>query len=171
MRVNDAITGAVLVIFALAEIAYTRTFPSLHGQSYGPNLFPTLIGLGLIACGSVLILRGLLARRANAREPTSAENSSALVSWIDFGNMAQSTHARVTAVLAILSLLLYIFLSEWIGFIPLSLAIIGILLYRMGSSLLASCVIAIIATIAIQILFARVLLVPLPAGWLQGLVW
>lgn len=37
MRFNDAVIGAVLVIFAVAEILYTRTFPSLHGQAYGPR--------------------------------------------------------------------------------------------------------------------------------------
>ena len=59
MRVNDAITGGVLVVFAVAEIAYTRTFPSLHGQKYGPDLFPMLIGVGLFICGVALIFRGI----------------------------------------------------------------------------------------------------------------
>jgi len=144
MRVNDAITGAVLVVFALAEIAYTSTFPSLHGQSYGPDLFPRLIGLGLFGCGCILIMRGLLARRSNTQ--TS------------------------------FFLLAYVLLSDWIGFIPLSLVIITTLLYRLGSSLVMAVLIAIATTVVIQILFAKVLLVPLPAGWLgtgflQKLLW
>ncbi len=162
MKVNDAITGAVLVVFAVAEIAYTRTFPSLHGQSYGPNLFPSLIGAGLAGCGLILILRGLVARRAESGPASS---------WIDFGNIAQSRHARINALLVIAFLFIYIFLSDWIGFIPLSIATIACLLYRLGSSTGVSLVIAIITTAAIQMLFAKVLLVPLPAGVLQGIVW
>jgi len=172
MRFNDAIVGAVLVVFAIAEIAYTRTFPSLHGQSYGPDLFPRLIGVGLLGCGVVLILRGLYARRLQAKtEPKPNTTDAYTVNWIDFGNIADSTHARVNAALIVLFLVLYIALSDWIGFIPLSLTIISILLYRLGSSVFTAGAIAVLTTAVIQILFAKVLLVPLPAGWLQGMVW
>ena len=192
MRFNDAITGAVLVVFAMAEIAYTRTFPSLHGQSYGPDLFPALIGVALTVCGLVLIVRGLLARReatipetnipetnipeTNIPETTgqatasNAMNNSTL-RWIDSGNVTASKHARTNALLVIFFLLAYIFLSDWLGFIPLSLITVAVLLYRLGSSILIACSVAIITTAVIQILFAKVLLVPLPAGLLQGLVW
>ena len=140
MRFNDAITGAVLVVFAMAEIAYTRTFPSLHGQSYGPNLFPALIGVALTVCGLVLIVRGLLARReatipeTNIPETTgqatasNAMNNSTL-RWIDSGNVTASKHARTNALLVIFFLLVYIFLSDWLGFIPLSLITVAVLLY------------------------------------------
>lgn len=159
--------GAVLVIFAVAEIAYTRTFPSLHGQSYGPDLFPALIGFGLMVCGCVLILRGLLDRRTNA----GGVDNSRVVNWIDISNIANSPHARVNALLVVLFLLLYILLSDQIGFIPLSFVTISILLYRLGSSTAMACLVAIVTTGVIQFLFAKVLLVPLPAGWLQGIVW
>jgi len=163
VKVNDAISGAVLVVFAVAEIAYTRTFPSLHGQSYGPDLFPTLIGIGLAGCGVLLIIRGLLSRR----DPSLANSSK----WIDSSNIAMSKHARFNALLIILFLFLYIFFSDVIGFIPLSLCTISFLLYRLGSSIAVSIIIAIVATAVIQLLFAKILLVPLPAGLLQGLVW
>jgi len=171
VRFNDAILGAVLVIFAVAEIAYTRTFPTLHGQAYGPDLFPTLIGMGLFGCGCVLIVRGILARRIHARGSTQDPTQSTVVKWLDSGNIEDSSHARVNAVLTVVFLLLYIFLSDWIGFIPLSLATVSILLYRLGSSVFTAGVIAILTTVVIQFLFAKVLLVPLPAGWLQGIVW
>jgi len=175
MRFNDAIPGAVLVVFALAEIAYTRTFPALHGQAYGPDLFPTLIGLGLFACGCVLIMRGVAARRIQSRrstqDPIKISTNSTVANWVDLGNIEDSSHARVNALLTVAFLLLYIFLSDWIGFIPLSLATIFVLLYRLGSSVLTAGVIAILTTAVIQFLFAKILLVPLPAGWLQGIVW
>ena len=166
MRVNDAISGAVLVIFAAAEIAYTRTFPSLHGQSYGPDLFPALIGVALALCGMLLIFRGLLARRnpADPNGPTNGNGSK----WVDVSNIADSRHARINALLIIVFLFLYITLSDLIGFIPISLCTIAFLLYRLGSSIIVACTIAIVATAVIQLLFAKILLVPLPAGLLKG---
>jgi putative tricarboxylic transport membrane protein len=159
--------GAVLVVFAIAEIAYTRTFPSLHGQSYGPNLFPTIIGVGLFACGCILIVRGLLARRAQSTQASSSDGAH----WIDLSNMAESKSARINALLVILIPLLYVLLSDQIGFITISIAAIFILLYRLGSSLLVAALLAVATTAVLQILFAKVLLVPLPPGWLQGLVY
>jgi len=167
VRFNDAITGAVLVIFAVAEIAYTRTFPSLHGQAYGPDLFPMLIGLGLFGCGCVLMVRGIYARRALSREKSESTGAN----WVDMGNVADTRQARVNAVLLLVFLLAYILLSDWVGFIPVSLATVSILLYRLGSSLFTAGAIAILTTVVIQFLFAKVLLVPLPAGWLQGIIW
>jgi len=191
MRFNDAITGGVLVVFAVAEIAYTTTFPSLHGQKYGPDLFPRLIGFGLFGFGCILILRGLLARRAHARtlagnvgardvsasvSKDTTDTADAVVdeskfSWIDSSNIAASRHARNNALLALFFLLVYIFLSDWIGFIPLSLAIVSVLIYRLGSPVYVAALLAVLTTAVIQFLFAKVLLVPLPAGWLQGIVW
>ncbi len=156
MRLNDAITGAALVVFAVAEIAYARTFPSLHGQSYGPDLFPTLIGLGLIACGLLLIARGLLAYRT---EPI----------WIQTNT--DNSDARVNISILLIALLLYIVFSSVIGFIPMSIIIMTTLLYRLGSTIYISLAVAITATLIIQFIFAKVLLVPLPPGLLQGLVW
>ena len=45
VRINDAVIGAVLVLFALA-MWHTRTFPAMPGQDYGPAAFPVLIGIG-----------------------------------------------------------------------------------------------------------------------------
>lgn len=161
MRVNDAIVGAVLVIFAVLEITYTRTFSSLHGQAYGPDLFPVLIGGGMIACGVVLIYRGLLHRR-NSLQPAA---------WIDFGSWSSDRNIVINLGLVLLFLLAYIFFSNFVGFVIMSFLTISVLAYRFGSTLFVAIVCAVFATAVIQLLFAKVLLVPLPAGLLKGLIW
>ena len=161
MRLNDAITGGALVIFAIAEITYARTFPSLHGQSYGPDLFPSLIGAGLIGCGVILIVRGLLHRRSTQTPQP----------WIEFEALSTNKSAALNLLLVLAALVLYILLSTSIGFIPMSLIILATLLYRLGTSLLVSLTMACIATAVIQLIFAKVLLVPLPPGLLTGIVW
>ncbi len=160
MRLNDAVIGLVLVIFALAEIAYSTTFPSLHGQDYGPSLFPILIGSGLALCGLILIARGIRSRRM-----LSADDAA----WVSMGDWAQSPATRINMLLVPGLLIAYILLADTIGFIPLSIAILGILLYRLGSSLRTSLICAVVTTILLQLLFARVLLVPLPAGIISNL--
>lgn len=161
MRFNDAIVGCVLVIFAIAEIAYTQTFPSLFGQSYGPELFPRIIGFALIASGLLLVARGVRQKRR------AGSNSR----WLELGPWVQQSHHVVNLVLVLLSLLAYILFSEYLGFIPLSMLILTVLLYRLGSSIFVSLLIAAFTTAALQLLFAKLLLVPLPAGLLLGLVY
>ncbi len=170
MGFNDALIGLALVIFAIAEIAYSATFPSLHGQAYGPSLFPTIIGCGLIACGLVLIFRGLRARSQHARlaQSTQSESIESLDNpvWVQLGQWAHNPASRVNMLLVPVLLVAYILLSDSIGFIPLSVAILTVLLFRLGSSLLSSLLIAIVVTLVLQLLFAKVLLVPLPSGLL-----
>jgi len=161
VRINDAITGCVLVIFALAEIAYTQTFPSLFGQSYGPELFPRIIGVGLVICGLLLIIRGV-------RQKQSASPD---VRWLDPGPWFQQTRLKINLFLVMLALIAYVLFSDWLGFIITSMLILSVLLFRLGSSLTQSLLIASATTATLQLIFAKLLLVPLPAGLLQGLVY
>lgn len=170
MGFNDALIGLVLVIFAIAEIAYSTTFPSLHGQAYGPSLFPIIIGCGLMACGLILIVRGLQTHRHQSRLAQSTQTDSDTPtdspSWIKPGDWAHNPAYRINMLLVPVLLVAYILLSEPIGFIPLSVTMLTILLFRLGSSVLASIVIALVTTVILQLLFAKVLLVPLPSGLL-----
>lgn len=149
------------MIFAIAEIAYTQTFPSLHGQSYGPELFPRIIGFGLMACALVLIVRGVQQKR---RAGISHQ-------WIETGAWFQQSRLKINLLLVVLALLGYILFSDWLGFIITSLLILSVLLYRLGSSIPFSLLIAAVTTAILQLIFAKLLLVPLPAGLLQGLVY
>jgi putative tricarboxylic transport membrane protein len=69
VRLNDAVIGVVLVLFALAVIGYARTFPAMPGQNYGPALFPTLIGIGLALAGAILIVGGVARRKTDPLAP------------------------------------------------------------------------------------------------------
>jgi putative tricarboxylic transport membrane protein len=157
MRLNDAVFGVLLIVFAIAEIAYTRTFPSLHGQAYGPNLFPILIGVGFLITGAILTIQGLV-QRAGAP-------------LVQVGAWAADRRNVVNFALVLLALLFYIVASDWLGFIPTSLIIMVVLLKSFGSGLLTAVVIATLTTLGMHALFARVLLVPLPWGLLQPVAW
>lgn len=158
MRVNDAITGAVLIAFAIAIIGYARTFPSMPGQDYGPALFPTLIGIGFIVSGLILVAGGLSRRRT---EP-----------WFEGGEwFASPPHlARFAAVIG--GLIAYILLSDLLGFIPTALALLtGWLVVFRGGHWVSSLVIALVVTLVVDYAFTEFLLVPLPLGLLQPILY
>ena len=157
MRFNDSVFGVILIVFAIAEISYTRTFPRLHGQDYGPDLFPIIIGAGLMLFGGILIARGWAQR---ATQP-----------MVVVGDWAHDRGNVVNVFILVGSVVFYILFSTWLGFIPTALLIQTVLLVRLGSSLVASVIIAAISTMVIHSLFAKLLLVPLPWGLLLPVAW
>ena len=157
MRFNDSVFGLILIAFAIAEIAYTRTFPRLHGQDYGPDLFPVIIGAGLMLFGLILIARGWAQR---ATQP-----------MVVVGDWAHNRSNVINVIILLGSIIFYIVFSTWLGFIPCALLIQSVLLLRLGSNLVTSVIIAAISTMVIHTLFAKLLLVPLPWGLLLPVAW
>jgi putative tricarboxylic transport membrane protein len=158
VRLNDAVIGIALILFALAMIWYTRTFPAMPGQDYGPALFPTLIGIGFIVTGVILIVSGLRRRRV---EPLFGGGE-----WLRSG-------PHIINFLAVVGgLLLYIVASDWLGFILTSLLLlfVWLVLFR-GGKPISSLAIALAVTLAVNYAFSQLLLVPLPLGLLQPLLY
>jgi putative tricarboxylic transport membrane protein len=157
MRLNDAVFGVLLLLFSGAMIAYTRTFPATLGQNFGPDLFPMLIGIGLAACGLVLVIRGVAGRKDQP--------------LVQLGTWARDRRNPANFALVLGSLLFYILASDVLGFIPTALAVLVLLLVRFGVGLLAAFGIGAAATLVIHTIFARFLLVPLPWGLLEPVAW
>jgi putative tricarboxylic transport membrane protein len=158
VRVNDAVIGAALVLFALAMIWYTRTFPEMPGQHYGPALFPVLIGIGLLVTGAVLIVTGLARLRT---EPL-----------FNGGAWLRSPRHMINFGAVVGGLLLYILISDRLGFIPTALLLLfGWLVLFRGGRPLSSLLIALTVTLVVDYLFSKLLLVPLPLGMMQPLLY
>lgn len=158
MRLNDAVIGVALVLFALAMIWYTRTFPAMPGQDYGPALFPVLIGVGFLVTGAILIVSGLARRRT---EPL-----------FDGGDWLRSPPHVLSFGAVVLGLLFYVLVSDWLGFIPTAaLLLFGLLVVMRRGRPLSSLIIALITTLVVNYTFTRFLLVPLPLGLLQHVLY
>lgn len=160
MRLNDAVLGAFLIVFAIAEIAYTTTFPTLHGQDFGSDLFPIVIGAGLIICGVMLIAREFVAR--------SSMRGEAIAS---LGPWARDRRMVFNLCLLILGVIAYILFADPVGFIPMSVVLLTVLMIRLRAGAFVSIVVAVTTTLIIHTLFAKVLLVPLPWGVLLPIAW
>ena len=157
LRANDILSGLALIVFSLAMITLTLTFPDFPGQKYGPSLFPRILGGGLILCGAALVRNGLAARRAGAP-------------WLELAPWTRDPW-RVTSFLMTLALLLaYILASEPVGFIPIALAFLLALFVWLGVQLIPAVLTAVVTTIAIHWFFSTMLRVPLPRGWLNAIL-
>jgi putative tricarboxylic transport membrane protein len=157
MRLNDAVFGVLLVLFGAFVINEARGFPGLPGQSYGPAFFPNIIGGASALCGVLLIINGIAQRHELA--------------LVRFGPWASSPRHVVNFVLVLVALLVYILLSHRVGFVPISFAILAVLLYRFGCGLATALGLAIGATLLIHTVFYKFLLVPLPWGVLEPYAW
>jgi putative tricarboxylic transport membrane protein len=157
MRANDAVSGLVLVVLAAAMIGITTTFPDFPGQNYGPALFPRVLGAFVIVCGALLMRRGMATRRSGA----------------PLVEMAPWTRSpwRVGSFALMLGLLLvYILVSETVGFIPMALLTMLALFLWFGVRPVTAVVTSLVATLTIHWFFATLLRVPLPRGFLDSVL-
>lgn len=157
MRANDAIIGAILIVAALAMMAYTLTFPAFPGQKYGPSLFPRLLGTGLVICGILLVIRGIRARRAGEALLTMAP-------W------TREPWRAVSFLLMLSLIILYIFTSEQIGFLPVAFAMVTVLFLWFRVRVVVALPTAAIAVWVIHWFFASLMRVPLPRGILTNVL-
>lgn len=149
MRVNDAILGLLILAGGLAIILEASTFPETHGQAYGPDLFPTIIGAGLVLAGVVLMVSGWRARQA--------------AGWVTTVGIPPARMLDAGLVLA--AILVFIFLADVLGFLIAGGVPAWALMARFnGGRWLSSLAIAVVTVLAVDWAFRTLLLVPLPQG-------
>lgn len=158
MKANDAVTGGIFLVIAIFTFIYAGTFTSLPGVKYGPDLFPRLVSI-IMGFGGVVLIWGSLRRPG----PLS------LFTLADWARRPRN-HAILGAVIA--SIAFYILASERLGFLLTAfLMLAGLLAVTRGLSRLASsAIIAATVTVAIYLIFARMLRVPLPMGVIELMV-
>jgi putative tricarboxylic transport membrane protein len=150
VKLNDALVGAALATLGAVVLVHIQSFPPMTGQKYGPAWFPGLIAIGLIICGSLLVV----GRLRSAAPQALAE----LPEWV----------RRPRAVAAVASviggLLFYIFAVDALGFhITASLLLLVWARFLRASWALALPV-AIGGMLVIHLSFYKLLKVPLPWG-------
>jgi putative tricarboxylic transport membrane protein len=155
MRVNDLISGALLIALAAAMIAYTYTFPPFPGQKYGPSLFPRILGSGLIVCGLLLMIRGRAELAAGAPLGSIDDAYRPMRGW-----------ASVMMIVGVIAA--YILFSDRLGFVPVAFLGVLLLLWWFGVGLGRAVLIALIAVLVVDWFFGWLFRVPLPLGVLPN---
>ncbi len=157
MKLHDTLGACGIITLGGWVLWHVQRFPPMPGQKYGPAVYPGVIAVGLIACALVLIWR--------TRLPKSGE------AWIALPEWARESQARVGVVSVIATLVLYTWLSETIGFLPLATALLIGLFLVFRTPLLIALITAPMAALAIHYAFYKLLRVPLPWGWLKSFAW
>ncbi len=148
MRVSDTVIGLSLIIFAVAVLVHIQSFPELDNGYPGPALFPSVLSVLFIFCGIGLIFQGFR-RKENVLK-------------FDIGSVSIAGWINIAFVLG--AVVCYIFFSEFLGFLIFSFVILLILMKWLRVSTVLSLVMSAGVTLAIYLLFAKILLVPLPWG-------
>jgi putative tricarboxylic transport membrane protein len=159
MKFNDALPGAMLILFGAGVFLYALGFPPMPGQDYGAALFPQVIAVLMAVCGLVLIVKATIAPQ---REPMAV-----VADWM-------RSPAHLLNFLLLISLLLfYIFAADALGFIPTAIIMLAALMLRLrgAARLGSSLAIAAAASLVIQQFFGEILRVPLPWGIVPPFSW
>ena len=78
MKLNDALSGLLLALLAVAILFNVSGFPNIPGQNIGPGAFPGLLAVLLLVCAALLIIKGL------------RERSKSGQSWFEWGDWIRS---------------------------------------------------------------------------------
>lgn len=154
----DRVWGVVVLLFGLAIVITAQTFPQIPGQAYGASLLPSLIGLGFMLCGGLLVASDL---RRKPRPPL-----------FFLEREARSRDRLIDAASVVLAILWFILVADRLGFLlTATVAVSGLIWrFRRGGVLVAA-VAGLVSVVAVDWLFRHLMLVPLPLGPLSGWIW
>lgn len=157
MKLDDLSLGALVLIAGVAVLASSFQFSAIPGQDYGAATMPRVIGGAAIALG-LFLTAGAVSR--GIRVP-SAERSD----W------ARSGRSLALLFLTLALILGYITLSGPLGFIPVAVTILVVMMLALGVRPVLAVAVAIAGALVIQFSFGRLLLVPLPRNPFFDLPW
>jgi len=157
MKINDAIFGAVFLLFGVVVLVHVQGFSKIPGQQVGPALFPGLIAAALAVCGVLLIISGI--RRRGTQPWTETAD------WMRSGRHLVAFAAIVGGVAA------YVFLANAVGFLIVAPLLLILWLKVLGVRTGMAAIVAVVATLLIWYAFYKLLRVPLPWGVLTKMAF
>lgn len=155
MKLNDTLSGLLILIAGMAVVAQARTFPSMPGQSIGPALFPSLIGGGLMLCGVALVL----SRRWRGAP------------WFQTDHWVRRPRMVLNFGLVFVDLVFYAIAVGRLGFFITALIFLSVLMLAFGVPRRRIMPLAMAVTLLIHYAFYSLLRVPLPWGVLEAVAW
>jgi putative tricarboxylic transport membrane protein len=159
MLLSDRVTGGAIATLGAAAFFYGSKLPPVPGQQVGPSAFPSLVGALLVICG-VLIVLGVGRRfeevaEADLASHTAPEYLEPLPAWR--GWLALLPPALVMS---------YALVSERLGFLPTAAFMVLTASLAFGARPKLAVPMALIAPFVINLIFLKLLRVPLPGGLL-----
>ncbi len=157
MLLSDKVTGGVVAVLGGLAFAYGSQLPPVPGQQIGPSAFPMVIGAGLVLCGGLIMLgighRFEEVAEADLASHTAPEQLAPLPAWRNW-----------LALLPPALLAFYALVSETLGFLPTSAIMVLVASLAFGARPKLAVPLALIAPFVINLIFLKLLRVPLPGG-------
>jgi len=159
MQLSDRLTGGVIATLGSLAFFYGSKLPPVPGQQVGPAAFPMVVGAGLVICGALIIF-GIgrhfeEVAEADVASHTAPELLEPLPAWKNW-----------LALLPPALLVFYALASERLGFLPTTAIMIAAASFAFGARAKLAIPLAIIAPFFINLIFLKLLRVPLPGGLL-----
>ncbi|MGQ9508805.1 MAG: tripartite tricarboxylate transporter TctB family protein [Thermodesulfobacteriota bacterium] len=146
MKKNDLIAGGLFIALGLFIFTQTSIYPSLEKGHPGPDLFPNILAILFIVFGFSLIFKS----RKHLLGKTKP---------------FPSTPKRLSNAFFVIGIIVaYVAIVNKVGFLITSGVLLFILMKKLGVTLLKSVITSILFTLFINLLFSKILRVPLPYG-------
>lgn len=157
MRVTNLTLGLLTLLGGIAIYLSAMGFKAIPGQDYGAGTMPRAIALVTVLTGGFMVIRAIM----------SGERLPGL--QLDDWTRDRAAILRMIAVLALI--VAYILLSPLLGFVPAALAVMVLAMMLLGVRMLVAFPVALVASLAIQQSFGKLLLVPLPRSSFLSFLW
>jgi putative tricarboxylic transport membrane protein len=157
MKFHDTLSGAALLLLALAILFNVSSFPNIPGQNIGPAAFPGLLAGLLALCAVLLMIKGL-----RSREPQP---------WVVLGEWMRSAYHLRNFAITVGCLLFYILASDALGFLICAVTVLVVMFWALQVRGRLIFPLAICITLLIHTIFYKGLRVPLPWGVMLPLQW
>ncbi len=154
---KDIVTGGVLIAVGGWYTWEAQGFPKLAGLAEGPGLFPTIAGVGLVFCGTLILLAGMFRRTAGVAP--------------DETSVRMSLRAWVNSVGVVLGVALFAIFLDPVGFHLVAFTLMFGELLLLGILWWRAFLLAIGVTALVHFIFYSFLHVPLPWGLLEPIAW
>ena len=152
-----AFAGSLLLLGVIVLIDTKNMVVPPGSGSVGPQVFPTIIGIFIVAVSIFLAFEVL---RGNYGQPEGTE----------FGEIETKTDFKTLGIVSA-SILTYPFLIERAGFVIASTVVFFGVGFAYGArKLIKNLVIAVIFALVVYLTFTKLLSVELPAGILKGIL-
>lgn len=157
MKFHDTLSGAALLVLALAILFNVSSFPNIPGQNIGPAAFPGLLAVLLALCAVLLILKGW---RSKQPQP-----------WVALGAWMRSGYHLRNFVITVGCLLFYILASDALGFLICAVTVLVVMFWALQVRGRLILPLALGITLLIHTIFYKGLRVPLPWGVMLPWQW
>lgn len=146
MKRNDIIAGGIFIALGIFIFTQTWNYPSPEKGHPGPDLFPNILALLFIGFGIALILK------TRKLVPTETEGAS-----LGPGRISNALFVLGTVVA-------YVAVVNTAGFLITSAVLLFLLMKKLEVTILKSAIASVMITLFINLMFSKILRVPLPYG-------